>query len=268
MAAGAPHTLQMLTAALLAGLMGRAGSMQFPAIPEPAQMSPLIFCCVGSLALPAPCHSLHSTGWRGVRNNKAEPAMAAPTSARSLPISGRIPPASHSLGALSFPKHRFHARTHIFPAHPCSLQMPNLGQATLPGWGQALQFPPQALLVGSGTRLSKGLRNKVQKTIPGECSRASRTYPAHSPQPCWGSGIRTGMAAQVLLEKPQNPQVGAVTPGRKELGETQTIAAFLQAGAALLLLPPSQPAASPWCRRGKPTGRWDTQEGAIQSSSS
>lgn len=47
------------------------------------------------------------------------------------------------------------------------------------------------------------------------------------------------MAAQILLEKPQHAQAGAVSPGRKELGETQTIAAFLQAGAALLLPPSS-----------------------------
>lgn len=134
-------TLQILTAALLAGLMGRAGSMQFPVIPEPAQMSPLIICCVGSLALPAPCLSLHSTGgWRGAQSHKAEPLqpppMAGPTcpppSARPLPVSGRIPPASCSLGILSFPKHQFHA--HIPPATsllPEDAESP--GQAALLG---------------------------------------------------------------------------------------------------------------------------------------
>lgn len=77
------------------------------------------------------------------------------------------------------------------------------------------------------------------------------------------------MAAQILLEKPQSPQAGAVTPGRKKLGETQRIAAFLQAGAALplllLLLPPS-PAQQQHLLGmggGKPTGRWDKQEGSI-----
>lgn len=110
--------LHTLTAALLAGLMGRAGSIKFPVIPEPAQMSSLIICCVGSL--PAPCHCLHSTGcWRSVQNHKPEPPMAGPTcpptSARSLPISGGIPPASLSLGVLSFPKHRFQAHAHIPP---------------------------------------------------------------------------------------------------------------------------------------------------------
>lgn len=142
-------TLQILTAALLAGLMGRAGSMQFPVIPEPAQMSPLIICCVGSLALPAPCLSLHSTGsWRGAQSHKAEPLqpppMAGPTclppSARPLPVSGRIPPASCSLGILSFPKHQFHAR--IPPATsllPEDAQSP--GQAVLLGWEQTLPHP-------------------------------------------------------------------------------------------------------------------------------
>lgn len=55
-------TLQILTAGLLADLMGRAGSMQFPVLPEPAPTSPLIICSVSSQALNAPCHLLHSTG--------------------------------------------------------------------------------------------------------------------------------------------------------------------------------------------------------------
>lgn len=55
-------TLQILTAALLAGLMGRADCTQFPVLPEPAPTSPLIICSVSSPALLAPCHSLHSTG--------------------------------------------------------------------------------------------------------------------------------------------------------------------------------------------------------------
>lgn len=75
------------------------------------------------------------------------------------------------------------------------------------------------------------------------------------------------MAAPVLLEKPENPQAGAVTPGGKELGETRTIAAFLQAGAALLL-PPSQQQHRLGVGGGKPAGRWDKEEGAVSSSSS
>lgn len=75
------------------------------------------------------------------------------------------------------------------------------------------------------------------------------------------------MASSVLLEKHKNPQAGTVTPGRRELGETQTIAAFLQEGAALLL-PPSQQQHCLGFGGGKPAGRWDKEEGAIPSSSS
>lgn len=56
------RTLQIFTAALLVGLMGRADSMQLPVFSEPAPTSPLIICSVSSPALLAPCHSQHSTG--------------------------------------------------------------------------------------------------------------------------------------------------------------------------------------------------------------
>lgn len=55
-------TLQSLTAVLPGGLMGRAGSTRFPVLPEPAPTSPLTVCSGSIRALPAPCHSPHSTG--------------------------------------------------------------------------------------------------------------------------------------------------------------------------------------------------------------
>lgn len=46
-------TLQILTVVLLAGVMGKAGSVQFPVLPGPAPTSPLIICSVSSPLLAA-----------------------------------------------------------------------------------------------------------------------------------------------------------------------------------------------------------------------
>lgn len=69
---------------------------------------------------PSLCISLPATGtthpWQWVPSHH--------TLARSLPISGGIPPASCSLGILGFPKHQTHACTHTH-THPCSLCISN-----------------------------------------------------------------------------------------------------------------------------------------------
>lgn len=81
----------------------------------------------------------------------------------------------------------------------------------------------------------------MQPASPGELQQGLPT--PHSPAGLLEFGL--GWQLQSCWINPRTPKAGAAIPGRKELGETQTIAAFLQAGAALLL-PPSQPAASPW----------------------
>lgn len=204
---------------------GRAGSMKFPVIPEPAQMSPLSFCCAGSL--PAPCHSLHSTGcWRGVQTHKPEPPMAVPscppTSARSLPISGRIPPASLSLGVFQSTI-SMQALTSSLP-HPCRCHT----------WVR----PP--CLDGSrdcsSHRLHRhyracwwGLENNSAKDLRTGCSQPAQGQ-AGPTLPCWGSGIRAGMAAQVLLENPRTPRLEQELQAGRSLEKPRQLLHFSRQG--------------------------------------
>lgn len=123
----------------LAGLMGRAGSMQFPVIPEPAQMSPLIICCVGSLALPAPC----------IQQAAGEVARATNLSLPWCSHLSQVPahlwkdstcfpqPGGSPFSKAPIPRRHSHS-----PPHPCSLQVPNPGSGHPAGVGADTAGPP------------------------------------------------------------------------------------------------------------------------------
>lgn len=83
------------------------GKSWLHAIPSDPRASPDISTYSLLCWFPGPACSLHSTGWGGgVQNHKPEPPTAPPQP-------GPCPSLEGFLGVLSFPKHQFHACTHI-----------------------------------------------------------------------------------------------------------------------------------------------------------
>lgn len=103
MAEGAQHSPAHPHSSTASTSDGKSWLHAIPGDPRARIKSPHILCCAGSLALPAPC--IQQAGG-GVQNHKPEPPMAPPQP-------GPCPSLQGFLGVLSFPKHQFHACTHI-----------------------------------------------------------------------------------------------------------------------------------------------------------